>query len=457
MYNRIPDHAIAAAERIAAKYNAKIYRPWDEHISRPVDRNLESVHRYCLGTFLICDNMDAAAEISVSRDVQTVVITIAGESFEPSGEMSGGFRGEQSSPFRKWHSYQRLVAETRKRNENDDDKNDLEEKLNKRKAERDGLLQKREYLGRLAEKLDKVRGRLQDIKGRLTLDASSKYQTQLPIYLNKLKQDQEEYDRLQNQIKSTESMLKQIQTGGTDVKSMFKDKILQIQEEEKKLKRDYGQASSTYAENEALISTEHNEIEKIKETIKDEEKKIDRLSLLLEERSNFFSAETFKLESKQRELEDYQVKLKEANEREITRKQQHEDLNEKIKKTEEDISQVNSQIKNLTGDIADANSKLAKNPDLKNMPFVEDKELEAVDIRKKESEHKSIATKFYDLQKQVNKEAESIRSRLEEQMQDLIKKEKILKEDKALIYMNLDQLDEKSQKSVMECFEFVNK
>lgn len=454
-YRRISDEALRVAERIAAHHKSRIFRPWDEQISRPINQIFDSVHKFCVGSFLICDNMDAAAEISGHREVQATVVTLSGEVFEPTGEVAGGYRGDSISPAKKWYIYQSIMSERKKKGENDSERIDIEEKLQKYNNQREDLQQQKAKMGMIAEKLDRVRGRLQDLKGKLTLDSNSKYSNQVPIYEKKLMEDRKEYSRIETEIKSVEEMLKQIDKG-KDVKTMFKDKIRELEEEEKKLKREYTQLNSSYAEYEALISTEQTEIEKIKKHIKEEESKIESLSIIVEERSKYYSAEITNLEVKQKELEDLKIKVNEVEERDEALRQQNEELNEKIKGADDEINSISTQIKNLTGDIADANSKLAKNPELRDLPFVEDRELENVDIKRKEIEQKGIANKLYDLQRQVNKEAESIRGRLEEQMQELIKKEKILKEDKDQIYMNLDQLDEKSQESVLECFKFVN-
>lgn len=65
--------------------------------------------------------------------------------------------------------------------------------------------------------------------------------------------------------------------------------------------------------------------------------------------------------------------------------------------------------------------------------------------------------RYFELERQVNKDAESERNHIEEQMKDLVGKEKTLNENKDQIFTNIDKLDEKSEQSVRECFEFVNK
>lgn len=64
--------------------------------------------------------------------------------------------------------------------------------------------------------------------------------------------------------------------------------------------------------------------------------------------------------------------------------------------------------------------------------------------------------KYYEMERVINREAESVRNHLEDQMKDLIARDEMLKENKEQIYTNMNHLDDRSKGTVLECFKFVN-
>lgn len=456
-HRTINENQLRKAEEIAKKYDAKIVKPWDPSVSKPKNEKFRPVHMFCLGGFLICDNMDAASEISTHKDCRIQVVTTAGDVFDPTGEVSGGFRSEMNTPSRKWYTYQGLLRK-REQDSSVREKNqaEIEEDLIKAKAERDSLLQEREKYARMADKLNRVREKIQTFRGQLTLGSSEKYAAQLPFFLKKKEQDKEECDRLEREIKSTKEMLNSLKTG-KDAKSMFREKLDHIETEESNLKQEYESANRVYAEREAQIGMDLSEIDKIKTRITTFEKDISRLTDHLEERSKFYSSEETALEQMQAKLEQLKTKQYELQEKDEAIKKQLKDNEEKLRQSEEEIKKLSEKVLTFKSDIEKAKSVLVGKEHLLRQPMELNSELESMNLAKMEAELKDVKNKVFELSKQVNKDADSTRTRLEEQMQDLIKKEDILKENKEQIYTNLEHLDEKSQQSVLQCFEFVNK
>ena len=83
--------------------------------------------------------------------------------------------------------------------------------------------------------------------------------------------------------------------------------------------------------------------------------------------------------------------------------------------------------------------------------------MESTELKALAKEIAEIKTKYYEIERVVNKEAESIRNHLEDQMKDLLQREVTVNENKEQIFNNIEHLDERSQDSVIACFEFVNK
>lgn len=456
VHRPIPDEVIRKADNIARRHNAKVILPWDKQVSSPVDPRFSIVHRYCTNNFLICTSIDAAAEMVKSRQIPVTIVTLDGDSFDPNGEASGGFRGERESIPKKWHTYQQLLEERKKDQNEGVGRQQLLEDQRRLEAERDRLIAQRDDLARKVERLDRVREKITHLRSRMTLDSASKYAVRLPLQEDRLKQEKEELERLKKEIESSEAMLQQVKRG-SDIQGLVRDSLAKIKEEETRLAKEKEIAQKRMAETDATIELECKEIEEIKRKIVELEKSIDQLSVLIEERTKYLNAEQQKIELKQREYEDVQTKKKERQEKDEGIKQQVKDIEEKKTAAENQIESLTKQITTLKQEVSTAKDSLRDDPSLIDAPFQRDEQLERLDVKKFERELNGLRERFYQLDKQINKDVESERNRLEEQMQDLANKENILKQDKDQIYTNLDHLDEKSQQSVMQCFEFVNK
>ena len=460
-YKPIPEEVIRRAEQIAAKFKAKIYLPWDPSVSQPINPRFKIIHQFCTSNFLICNNMEAAAEIIKSR-VPVMIVTTEGDSFDPSGEGFGGFRGDKVSIPYKWFKYQELVEEKKKEESNlgqdgqHQTKAQMMEELKKLQEEKTWLEQEKDAFARKAERLERVREQIQNFKGKLVFDSSSKYASQLPIFEEREKQEREDIERLKKEIENNDNMLKEIRKG-SDVKAMFLINLKKLSEEEEKIAKEKEKAQKQLAESTTTIDNEKKEIEETKTRIKDTEKGIDLLTNVLEERSKYLASQQAKIEEMEREYEDLQQKVKEKQEKDEEAKQKAKEFGEKVSSASDQIDRLNEQIKKLKEDMNQARENFKDDPSLEHAPFQTDEQLEKIEVKKFDKEFKEIKERFYNLDKQINKEAESMGNRLEEQMQDLANKENILKQDKEQIYTNLEHLDEKSQQSVLQCFEFVNK
>lgn len=453
----ISDHQIRAAEDIARRHNAQIFKPWDITISSPKHPRFTPVHMFCFGGFLICNNMDAASEISTHKDCRVQVVTVAGDVFDPTGEIAGGFRSEMNTPSRRWFLYQELKRQRDKAmSAKEKSHAELEDELQSLKLEKDKLLQARDQFAKKGENLDKIRRKIQSYRGQLTLDGSTKHATQLPIYQRKRELDAEECLRLENEIKSTQEMLNSLKKG-KDVKSMFREKLNHLESEEMALKTEYEKAIRIHADKEAQIEMDQIEVEKIKARINSVENDVNRINTNIEERLRQIRSEEFELERMLGKLEDLNIKQTEIAERDEAFKKQKKDVEEKMTSAKDNIAQFKNQVKDLSTEIEKSRETLAGKDHLLSQPFRENQQLDSENLQKLETEIKEINTKVFELSKQINKDAESTTTRLQEQMQDLMGKQNILNEDKEQIYTNLDNLDDKSQQSVLECFEFVNK
>jgi chromosome segregation ATPase len=456
-YKQIPDEIIQRAESIARRFRANIILPWNETVSSPVNPKFNKIHMFCVSNFLICDSLDAAAEIAKSRQVPCPIVTLDGEVFESSGEAAGGFRGEPESIPKKWFFYKDQLEAHREKDRGDGaHRGQLQEALRAVESERSDLLHRKEDCARALQRLERVRDKIQQYKGKAVADSSTKFATQLPILEEREKQEKEDLLRLKADIESAEYMLGQIQKG-SDVKVMFLNNIKKLSEEEDKLNKEKDLAQKKLAENETIIAVEQKEIEEMGSKIKELDRRIDQLSLFIEERALYLQAEQAKVEEKKREFEDLQQKHRERAERDDGLKKQISEFETQRVAANEQIEGLNKQIATLRQDVNNAKDQLKDDPSLITAPFRRDEQLEKIKVKDFERDLNTIQDKYYQLDKQINKDVESQRNRMEVQMQELASKEQILKNDKDQIYNNLEQLDEKSQQSVMQCFEFVNK
>ena len=54
------------------------------------ERDLETAMKYVFGTAFVCPDMNTAKQVTYDRDVMKKSVTLAGESFDPAGTLTGG-------------------------------------------------------------------------------------------------------------------------------------------------------------------------------------------------------------------------------------------------------------------------------------------------------------------------------------------------------------------------------
>jgi structural maintenance of chromosome 2 len=454
-YRQIPEEVIQTAKAIANKHNkAEILLPWSPEVSSPSNPHFKAIHLFCTSTFLICTNNDAAAEIAKSRKVPVPIVTLDGDLFDPSGEASGGFRGDRDSIPRKWFLYQQMLEE-REKTGAETARLPLLTKLENLENERSTLLSKRDDYRKQQSRLEVVTASIRSLQSRLTHDAASKFAAQLPILSEQEDRERKELEAAKEELQAALELLEKVRKG-KDVKQALVEGKKRVELEKVEVVKQVEEARRQLAEACSVLQAEQKEIEEIQKAIKELEKSVEQLGIFIEERSRYLEAEEFKIEEQKKAFEEKLQRQKERQEEDEGRKQLQKELQINIDNTNQEIENLNRQITTLKGDLSGARLVLRDDPSILDTPFQRDDQLERVDPIKIEKELTSIKQQIYDLDKQINKDVESQKNRLEEQMLDLANKENILKQDKDQIYTNLEHLDEKSQQSVVTCFEFVN-
>lgn len=286
----IPREYIDAATQVASRYGAKIWLPTSKEVARCMDEKFQKVFEYCMMGYLICDNLNAAAEISNHPQYPLKVVTLEGDSCDPAGIMSGGFTTQRQNLFTKFQTFKELRRnfETERLAMSKENINDLKEKQNLLTEELRVLKAKKQELIQKAERRDKLNDKLRDLTTQIMRDNVEDIEKKIEFLRSRLAQTRQECTNIEAEMNSNRDLIQRIKRGG-DVSAMLKVKLAELEKEEKDLKQSRQLALQQSSEANANISKEKSEIGSLDVRLSDENAMIVNLRTAIDERERFAS------------------------------------------------------------------------------------------------------------------------------------------------------------------------
>ncbi|KAK4336854.1 hypothetical protein RND71_043403 [Anisodus tanguticus] len=447
--------ALKNAEKLVGKENvfsAASLIEYDEH--------LDEVIKYVFGDTLICTDLDSANKVTFAKNVLKRTVTLDGDVFDPSGTLSGGSTQNTRSILFSANEIENLNANLK---EVQLEMNRLEAQIN----DSNSLLQKYNFI---KNKFDKKHHDLEMIKIQFTkhINLTNEIES-LNIKLNNLKTDLQNAE--ENKISLSEK-IKELQLKITDSKAAREKELKEAKASLEKAKKNKA-SSKNFAEEEKKINSLSLEIEEIKKSIELNAKNSEDLEKIISEYKVEFEKEEEKFKLAKEEVHMISEKIKEqknllrAHCNEINKLQkQKNDLDKKIDENHlkiKDIDHQIDQIKSKTADSKKIVSDLMKNnfwikeeEHLFNNPnagygfdnFNSDQFVKK--IKKLESEKSS-------LEKTVNLKAQVALKDKESELEELKNRREIIETDKHKLLQYIDEVDREKLKTLEAAYEKVNK
>lgn len=427
------------------------------------ESDLRKAMEYVFGSTLVCDTLDNAKKVAFDRQVMTKTVTLGGDIFDPQGTLSGGARSQSASVL---SSLQELK--------------EVQDKLNEKEAQ---LQDTERQLAGLKGTAEKYR----QLKQQYELKVEEEQILQAKLQQSSFHQQQEELERLHKAIEESEETLrvtKEVQKRAEAKYKVLENKMKNAEAERekelkaaqqklnaakakadafsKKLKQKQQESDAVALELEELRREQagyEQQIQAVDEAMKAIQEQIDSMSCTVSQNKEAVRKAQEEL-AKQKEVimtQDKELKVKTTEANKI--REQNNEVQLKIKELEHNMSKHRKDSQ----DAADKVTRMLEEHDWiqserryfgqpnTSYDFKTNNPREAGQRLKKLEE---TTTK---LERNVNKRAMNMLNEAEERYNDLMKKKRIVENDKAKILQTIEELDQKKNEALNVAWQKVNK
>jgi len=449
---------VEAARRVGGRDN--VWYPMDLIRFQP---DLEKVMLHVFGQALICRDIDTANKVAFDPSVHKTCYTLEGDKVSPSGQMSGGAAARGDDMLRDLFSYQQ-------------DQQQLAE-LKTRLAELEGRLARlggtAEQFNRLRQELDLKQTKLEAVRERLRQTVHHQLTEDVQQLQAEIQAIHDGVEEAKQTVAEGNKKLKELEYKVKNAKQLREKEMKTTEEEVKKCKKAAEKSRSNWSAKEQQegslkleleelaksIETGNQQLEEVAQAIVNWEKEMD------EQREQVKDLKSQVAEAKE-EL-GRQKEILSAQNREIkTRTDRKEKLLKQCGEIQLQTQQLTHDIAKAEGEVKDAGRKVGQM--LEDYPWIQDDrhffghhntayDFKATDPAEAGRRIQKLEATKDKLGKSVNMRAMNMLGKAEEQYNELIKKKKIVENDKDKIMDVIGELDQKKRQALRQAWDQVNK
>ncbi|XP_036828786.1 structural maintenance of chromosomes protein 2 isoform X1 [Oncorhynchus mykiss] len=427
------------------------------------EADLRKAMEYVFGSTLVCDTLDNAKRVAFDKRVMTKTVTLGGDVFDPQGTLSGGARSQSAS----------VLSSLQELREVQDSLSATETELQALDKQLSGLKGTAERYRLLKQQLDMKTEELDILQVKLHQSSFHKQQEELKMLLKTIeeceetlrsskevqKKADEKYKVLENKMQNAEAErekeLKAAQQKVNSAKTKadaFSKKLKERQQEAEslvleleELKREQtGYEQQILAVDEAM-KTIQEQIDNMSSTVAENKESVRKAQEELTRQKEVIVAQDKEIKGKSTEANHMRER---TNESQLKIKELEHNINKHRKDSQEAAAKVSrmleehewiSQERGLFGQPNTGYDFKVNNPK------------EAGQRLRKLEESKTR------LERSVNKRAMNMLSQAEERYNDLMKKKRIVENDKSKILQTIEELDQKKKEALNIAWQKVNK
>ncbi|XP_044728954.1 structural maintenance of chromosomes protein 2 [Chrysoperla carnea] len=424
------------------------------------DSKLQNVMQYIFGQTLIVASNEIGAKLAYDKRINVKCVSVDGDSFDPSGIVSGGAVGAAGQLLTLIKKLSKSMKET----------NTMQNELDQVEQQLRQMANVAEQHRVMKEKFDFANHKLNLINDRIT--QSDHYRKQAEIdelqaavdqMKTRLKESKNSYDQCKKKITN---LMKEIENAEKNREKILKDLQKQVQD----LKKQADRSKKEWENNEGAYEALKLEIEEMKKSIENTFKEIESTNKTIESSNENLSEVTERVKEAKRvvaeavalvkfERDEIAKKTKEIQKINGTKKQ----LVEKNAEIQLEIQQLELELEKLEKDNESCQAEEKRLID-KHEWVVSDtrytQEVESLTDRQRNelgNQVKQLRDRYAALGRTVNARALQLLETEEELFQKLVKRKKILEDDKKQIFIVIRTLDEKKEKAIVKAWEEVNK
>ncbi|KAA8594896.1 hypothetical protein FQN60_012031 [Etheostoma spectabile] len=417
------------------------------------ESDLRKAMEYVFGSTLVCDTLDNAKKVAFDKQVMTKTVTLGGDIFDPQGTLTGGARSQSAS----------ILSSLQELKEVRDNLNDKEAQLQDTERQ----------LASLKGTAEKYR----QLKQQSELKVEEEQILQAKLQQSSFHQQQEELERLRKAIEESEETLrvtKEVQKRAEEKFKVLENKMKNAEaEREKELKAAQQKLNAAKAkadtfnkklkqkqqESEA-VALELEELRREQAGYEQQIQAVDEATRAIQEQIDSMACTVSQNKEAVRKAQEELARQKEGKTTEANKiREQNNEVQLKIKELEHNISKHRKDSQ----EAADKVSRMLEEHDWiqserqffgkpnTSYDFKTNNPREAGQRLKKLEE---TTTK---LERNVNKRAMNMLNEAEERYNDLMKKKRIVENDKAKILQTIEELDQKKNEALNVAWQKVNK
>ncbi|CAD6228646.1 unnamed protein product [Miscanthus lutarioriparius] len=409
----IPDRVQQAARRLVGPDNVTLALElvgYGEEVKNAV--------AYVFGSTFVCRNTDAAKEVAFNREVSSTSVTLEGDTYQPSGLLTGGSKGGRGNLLRKLGELAKAEA----------DLSDHEKRLSVIEQQIGALLP--------------LQKRYTELKSQFELKSYD-----LSLFQSRVEQN--EHHKLGELVKKIEQELQESKQELTE-KEVQHEKAYESDRERLIMEKDA--VANELATLEEQLTTSKAQITSLSETL---EKQKDKVTSI---KQDYDQAES--------ELNVGRSKLKECDSQINHMAKEQQKLQQKLSDSNVERKKMENEVKRMEIEQKDCSSIVDKLVEKYSWIATEkqlfgksgtDYDFQSCEPHKAREELENLQSQQSSLEKRVNKKVMAMFEKAEDEYNDLMSKKNIIENDKAKIKKVIEELDEKKKETLKVTWLKVNK
>ncbi|XP_030852161.1 structural maintenance of chromosomes protein 2-like [Strongylocentrotus purpuratus] len=427
------------------------------------EKDVQSAMEFVFGSSLVCNDTAHAKKVTFDPKVRTRTVTLAGDTFDPSGTLTGGARNNSSSVLRKLSELQEaeeaLFVEQEKLNAVKKELTKIKGSADKMRALKDQydlkvheaqLLEERLKQGTHHSKLEEINALKASVEEQDKMIGDAK---------TKQKETTERTKNLEEKIKDASAVReRELKTAEQEVTKSKK----KAEETNKQMKQKQQEMNSLKFE----VDNLKQELTKYDDQLTASDQAIEAIQAQQEEMEQQAKESKVKVKETKKELDGQKEKLKEKNQDIQTKISEREALKKEDQDTQLQIKEQEHVANKITRDSADAVHRvenlmtkyewIASERQFFGQPNTA-YDFSSSDPRENGRRLQKLQETKEKLGKSVNMRAMNMLSKAEEKYNELMKKKRIVENDKQKIMDTIKELDEKKNEALKKAWQQVNK
>ncbi|CAL8332676.1 unnamed protein product [Merluccius merluccius] len=427
------------------------------------EEDLRKAMEYVFGSTLVCDTLDNAKKVAFDQRVKTKTVTLGGDIFDPQGTLSGGARSQSASVLSS-------LQEVR----------EVGDQLGQKEAQLHDMERQLTGLKGTAEKY-------RQLKQQVELKQEEEQILQAKLQQSSFHQQQEELERLRKAIEESEGTLrstKDVQKRAEDKFKVLEDKMKNAEaEREKELKSAQQKLTAAKSKSDAFtkklkekqqesdaVGLELEELRREQAGYKQQIQGVDEAKQAIQEQIDSMASTVAQNKEAVRGAQEELTKRKEiimAQDKDIKEKTvEANKIRERTNEAQLKIKELEHNISKHKKESQDAAAKVSRMLEEHDWIPVERRlfgqpntayDFQTNSPREAGQRLKKLEETTSRLERNVNKRAMNMLNEAEERYNDLMKKKRIVENDKSKILQTIEELDQKKNEALNVAWQKVNK